>query len=90
MDQSKKTPITVILEGATAKASEVLSSAAARMRRTRARRRAGLMWLAIEADEAVVDQLVVGGWLRPELADEPAAIRRALERMLREMKPVEF
>lgn len=67
-----------------------LSSAARRMRRTRERRRAGLMWLAIEADESVVDQLVVGGWLRPELADEPAAICRALERMLREMRPVEF
>ena len=68
----------------------VLSSAARRMRRTRERRRAGVMWLPIEANEIVVDRLVVRGWLARELADDQAAICRALERMLQELRPLEF
>ena len=60
------------------------------MRRTRERRRAGVMWLPIEANEIVVDRLVVGGWLARELADDQAAICRALERMLQELRPLEF
>ena len=70
----------------------VLSSAARRMRRTRERRRAGVMWLPIEANEIVVDRLVVGGWLARELADDQAAICRALERIRtpQELRPLEF
>jgi hypothetical protein len=60
-----------------------MSSSAARMARTRQRRRAGLILLEIEAPEVeLVETLIVHGMLDPNLADDPEAIAAAVERTL--------
>jgi len=58
-------------------------SAAARMRRMRQRRARGVVHMAcVEVVESDVPLLVNAGYLQPELAQAPAALTEAIERLL--------
>jgi hypothetical protein len=58
-----------------------ISSAAARMRRHRARRRNGLRSLTIELHEREVDALIRSGFLEKDSRNEPNAVAQALYRV---------
>jgi hypothetical protein len=60
-----------------------MTTAAERQRRHRRRQRLGLSVVMIEVDEAsIADTLVRTGFLSPLNADNPAAIRDAIEKHL--------
>jgi hypothetical protein len=60
-----------------------MSNAAERQRRHRARQRRGLRVVTIEVDEiSVSEALVQTGFLSPLRADDPDAIREAIEKHL--------
>jgi hypothetical protein len=53
------------------------SAAAERMRRHRERRRKGLRFLMIQLRETEVDALIRSGLLKPEMRNNPSAVRKA-------------
>jgi hypothetical protein len=58
-------------------------SAAERMRRWRERRKKGTRVYRIEADEAEIEELLIGTkHLHPANADSPRAVEEALQRMI--------
>jgi hypothetical protein len=59
-------------------ASATRSAAAERMRRYRERRRKGLRCLMIQLRETEVDALICQGLLKPEMRNDPRAVRKAL------------
>ena len=65
-------------------------TAAERMKRYRRRRAEGRSIVPIEVSEELADVLVQTGHLRPELSDNPTALRRALERMLSRLVAVDI
>lgn len=56
--------------------------AAARMRRSRARRKQGRRVLRVEVDEALLEDVLRAHGYLPPLADDPSAVERALAAML--------
>jgi len=53
------------------------SAAAERMRRHRERRRKGLRCLMIQLRETEIDALIGSGLLKPEMRNDPRAVRKA-------------
>jgi len=53
------------------------SAAAERMRRHRKRRREGLRCLMIQLRETEIDALIGSGLLKPEMRNNPSAVRKA-------------
>lgn len=65
-----------------AKYSRNVSPAAERMRRTRRRRRDGLVYLGIELRVTEIEQLVETGYLKPGHRDNPMRVLHALYQFL--------
>lgn len=57
---------------------ELLSRAAINMRRSRDRRRRGIVSVRVEVLPREVRALIRNGWLDPQCAESPTAIREAL------------
>jgi hypothetical protein len=68
-----------------------MSAAADRMRRHRARRKAGRLRLTVEVDDvATPERLVEAGYLARSQMDDPAAIARALEQAVADFTLVDI
>lgn len=65
-----------------AKDSPSVSAAAERMRRTRRRRRDGLVYLGIELRVTEIERLVETGYLKPGHRDDPMRVVHALYQFL--------
>lgn len=60
------------------------------MRRHRARANRGAFCITYEMFEGLVEVLVDGGFLKPEFADDEAAIKRAFEQYVESARPIEL
>ena len=67
-----------------------MTEAAARMRRLRERRAAGLLVLQLEVPEHFADVLVQGKYLAPCAMDDPVAVRDAAQRMIADLTAVDI
>ena len=77
--------IPAIAETSTAETESLLSASAIRMRRSRERRRRGVLSFRIELSDYVINELIRRKRLAPDYRARPNGLGEALERYLRFM-----